>query len=186
MISSALAGLTGLLKLVVVAVAIMLVFGLVLYALGFLDNPKDNKKAWIEEQTKVLDTNLDQYARKMAAERLGDMGPAARSAVPVLIQALKDWDFLVRHRAAEALGKIGADPETVVPALTASLGDKHPIVRAMAAESLGKFGPAAASALPTLRKQLSDAHPQAQDRAARAIEAIAPTQPAASGKPRKG
>ena len=45
--------------------------------------------------------------RRHAAGVLGGIGPEARAAVPVLIQALKDRDdWSIRREAAEALGGI--------------------------------------------------------------------------------
>ena len=61
--------------------------------------------------------------REVAAEALGEIGPAAAEAVPALVAALKDDPYAgVRWAAAEALGKIG--PAAVaVPALVAVLKD---------------------------------------------------------------
>jgi hypothetical protein len=71
--------------------------------------------------------------RKLAASALGRIGPEAREAVPVLIQALSDT------AAGESSAYQAPDP-----------------VCCVAAEALGKIGPDAEAALPALEKLLSD------------------------------
>ena len=51
----------------------------------------------------------DDKVRGTAAEALGQLGPAAKAAVPALLDACEDRSVLVRHAAIEALRKI--DPE---------------------------------------------------------------------------
>ena len=79
----------------------------------------------------------DARFRKQLVEALGAVGTPA---VPLLIQALGDWDEDVRRAAAEALGAIG-DPRAVPPLIKA-LGDYGEYwydVRRAAAEALGKL-----------------------------------------------
>jgi HEAT repeat protein len=64
----------------------------------------------------------DQMVQQTAADKLGDLGPAAAPAVPRLIELTRDSDdvgFLVRHAAIEALGKIGSAAGAALPALQA-------------------------------------------------------------------
>jgi HEAT repeat protein len=56
----------------------------------------------------------DSITRARAASDLGELGPAARSAVPALVKRLGDEDSWVRSRAAEAIGKIGPEGLPVV------------------------------------------------------------------------
>ena len=51
----------------------------------------------------------DEESRQTAAAALAEMGPAARAAVPDLIDALNDDDPEVRWLAMQVLGKIGPD-----------------------------------------------------------------------------
>jgi len=74
-----------------------------------------------------------------AAEALGDLGDAARAAVPALKEALKDKDQFLREAAAAALGDIGLGAKAAVPALETALKDTEEVVREAAAESLKKI-----------------------------------------------
>ena len=64
----------------------------------------------------------DCSVRCVAIKTLGAIGKTATDAVPVLIERLRDEDFVVRMRAAEALGAIGA--KEAVPGLIESLRDE--------------------------------------------------------------
>src|SRR5204863_38983 len=79
--------------------------------------------------------------RRHAIQVLGEIGPAAKSAIPALGGLAKDSSAWLRQAAALALGRIGdAD---AVPALMRFLEDEIWCVRAEAAVALGKLGPAA-------------------------------------------
>jgi HEAT repeat protein len=76
-------------------------------------------------------TAADVDVRRRCAACLGQIGRAARAAVPALVAALaehqvpreaRDRDRSVAVLAAAALGRIGTDARTVVPALKACLG----------------------------------------------------------------
>jgi len=110
--------------------------------------------------------------RVAAAQVLGDLGPAARNAVPALVEALRDRDPTLRRNAAFALGKIRAKPALVVPALAGLLSDRNEEVRMYAAIALKKFGSQAVSAVPDLIAALTDRNWQVRDRAALALGAI--------------
>ena len=59
--------------------------------------------------TRALDAE-ERTLRHRAAEALGLIGPAARSAIPALIMALDDENGQVRASAAEALERLHAKP----------------------------------------------------------------------------
>ena len=63
----------------------------------------------------------DLFVRLKAARALGDIGPPAKEAVPVLSAALKDENLSVRFMAARSLGRIGSAAKEAVPALYAVL-----------------------------------------------------------------
>jgi HEAT repeat protein len=83
-----------------------------------------------------------------AVKELGKFGPAAKAAVPVLLQILKGHDAATRSTAATVLGEIKSDPDVVIPALIGCLGDAD--LEAEAADALGDFGPLAKAAVPKL------------------------------------
>jgi HEAT repeat protein len=51
-------------------------------------------------------TAKEDYVREMAAKTLGKTGPAAKQAIPSLIERLHDEDEHVRAATATALGEI--------------------------------------------------------------------------------
>lgn len=55
--------------------------------------------------------------RNAAAYEIASMGPAAKAAVPALIEALDDGDATVRFPVTVALGEIGPDAVAAVPRL---------------------------------------------------------------------
>jgi HEAT repeat protein len=91
-----------------------------------------------------------------AARALGRFGPAARPALPALLEAMKDKEAEVRWTSAMAVGKIGPEAREAVPALVALFRDEDPLVREHAAESLGDIGPDAHAAVPALTEILND------------------------------
>ncbi|HWY74483.1 MAG TPA: HEAT repeat domain-containing protein [Verrucomicrobiae bacterium] len=115
--------------------------------------------------------------RADAAQRLGALGPAARSAVPDLIKAVKGKDPAIRASAISALGKIHSEPETVIPLLIQYLDDDN--LDVAAANALAEFGSLAKPAVPKLLPLLhvKDDDDQAAARAAlKKIDPVAAAQ----------
>src|SRR5207247_4991390 len=71
----------------------------------------------------------DATVQTQGALGLSKLGPAAKDAVPSLVDALKSPSTGVRQNAALALGSIGPDAKAAVPALTATLKDTEWTVR---------------------------------------------------------
>jgi HEAT repeat protein len=94
--------------------------------------------------------------RDLAAELLGQIGPAARKAVPVLSEALLDDDAELRLAAIDALGGIGVAAEPAVPLLSELLATGDEVTRERAANALGGIGYAAANADDALFAALDD------------------------------
>ncbi|HEY7425577.1 MAG TPA: HEAT repeat domain-containing protein [Gemmataceae bacterium] len=135
----------------------------------------------------------DAKVRRSAAFALGRLGVDARSAVPALVQRLReDSEARVRDMAASALGDIAkalkGDAGDVWRDAAGTLvnvlkKDEHAPVRRSAAYALGTFGPPGAGAAPALRQALGDqdasvrqnaawALGQIGERAAEAVEAL--------------
>ena len=101
----------------------------------------ENQDQQVERLIRELqDTDSD--VRSIAAVTLGEIGPEAEDAVPILIKLLQDQDEegFVRANAATALGKIGEGASKAVPALINALRDQDKYVRRDAAEALEKIG----------------------------------------------
>ncbi len=102
--------------------------------------------------TAILESGVEDYSPIRAGYLLGDMGGAARDAVPALCRAIERDDERTCAAAAQALGSIRAQPEIAVPALMKALkwrGNTGPDV---AAEALAKFRGDAKAAVPALKE----------------------------------
>jgi len=88
-------------------------------------------------------------------EALGWIGPAANSAIPMLLSAATNSNSKMRASALWTLGEIHAKPDLCVPELIRALSDSSDWARISAVHALGVFGAAAQSAVPAL-KNLED------------------------------
>ena len=83
--------------------------------------------------------------REQAIRFLGRLGPVGQSAVPRLVETLRDPSAAIRQGAATALGQIGAEnvgAEQAVPALVQALKDADGGVRRESAIALMAIDPA--------------------------------------------
>lgn len=101
--------------------------------------------------------------REAAAILLGELGSAARAAIPALEQCLEDTNEWVRLAAAQAVCRIGGDSKKALPVLLAIL-DSQPapshgqspspnnygLIRTI--EAIEEMGPAARPAIPALER----------------------------------
>ena len=60
---------------------------------------------------------------------LASLGPAAKAAVPELIEALRDRESKVRRRAVLALGRLSSAAELAIPDLNRMLRDDDEEIR---------------------------------------------------------
>jgi hypothetical protein len=120
--------------------------------------------------------------RAEAALDLGDFGPAAKAAIPFLIQAVQGSDAAVRKDAIKSLGAIHSEPEVVIPVLTKYLDDGQ--LNDEAATALGNFGSLARPAIPKLLPLVQAADDDVRAAAANALKKIDPvTYPNATNTP---
>ena len=77
--------------------------------------------------------------RIYAAYDLGELGPKAAPAVPVLVDGLQDSTKYVRRASVKALAKIGAPACGSLPAMRRSIGDKDRFVGASAENAVRKL-----------------------------------------------
>lgn len=105
---------------------------------------------------RILREEKDPGKRTQAAFALGQFGPEAKAAVPLLVACLKEKDDELRKRAAHSLENIGSLASSDVPNLCAALKDSDPDVRTSIAQCLVKMGLAAKSAVPSIIEALND------------------------------
>jgi len=120
--------------------------------------------------------NRDSLERRLAAHALAEMGPAAREAVPALIEVLRDPENFVRVWAAAALARVQPENPEAISALVAGTHDRISFVRSLAAWHLGRLGPehpGIESATPELRELLNDSDPSVRVEALAALENLA-------------
>jgi hypothetical protein len=112
-----------------------------------------------------------------AARCLGELGPAAKPALPDLMRALKGNDAFIHPAAISSLGKIRSEPETVIPLLIPYLEDDN--LDVAAAGALAEFGSLAKAAVPKLLPLL---HAKDDDDRAAARDALLKIDPDAAAK----
>jgi len=118
----------------------------------------------------------DALERRLAAHALAEIGPAAREAVPALIEALRDPESFVRVWAAAALARVQPENPDAIVALVAGTRDGISFVRSLAAWHLGRLGPGhpgIEALVPELRELLNDNDPSVRAEALVALENLA-------------
>jgi HEAT repeat protein len=149
----------------------------------------------------------DTHLRYACITTLGEMGPAAKDAVPQLMRML-DNEKSFREGIVKTLARIGPDaipslrqalahasPQIsgaaavalgemegqltpdLVPQLTVALQSKDYKISWAALEQLGKLGTAAKEAVPAIKKSIQTADAHTKTYSAIALAAIAPTDP---------
>jgi hypothetical protein len=117
--------------------------------------------------------------RSSAATDLGELGPAAKVALPSLIQALKGADVGMHESAIKALGKIHSDPDVVIPLLIPYLTNDD--LNDEAASALGDYGRLAEEAFPRIVPLLKAKDDDARAAARVALKKIDPEAAAKAG-----
>ena len=118
----------------------------------------------------------DPLQRRLASHALAEIGPAAREAVPALIETLQDTESFVRVWAAAALARVQPENPEAIHALVAGTHDGIYFVRSLAAWHLGRLDPThpgIKSVVPELRELLNDSDPSVRAEALVAMENLA-------------
>src|SRR5262249_11211876 len=105
----------------------------------------------------------DPLIRIAAARAVAGIDPKNETALPALVEALKDKAGKVRKRAAESLGDLGSGARSAVPELIKATRDSDPTVSWSAIDALGQIGPDAAAAVPALIEAPSEASTRGAD-----------------------
>jgi len=85
--------------------------------------------------------------RQVAACKLKQFGPKAKSAVPALIKALADEDEMVQWYVCDTLGAIGPDAKDAVPLLQDRLRTGEASLRPVVASALMRIAPTRGSSM---------------------------------------
>jgi HEAT repeat protein len=145
--------------LTMVSLRFLVVVAVLGASLSAISSPAAPEASQVDEFRGKLRNGLT-FARRVAVEKLGNLGPAASSAIPELAAVLTDdSDQMTRIRAAWALGQIKAPLDQVAPALLRALPDEDSVVARSAAQALGGLGPAV---LPYVVKELKSEEPAAR------------------------
>lgn len=143
-------------------------------AISALASLKQKAKMAVSDLSRILQEDIDWQARMDAAFALGEIGPQAHSAVPVLIHAMmnKSQNPNVRRNAAGALGEIGPGAKLAVPDLIEVLKDRQQdtYVRVAATKALGRIKAQASDVIPILTEALRDNENSIRRGAASALE----------------
>ncbi len=97
-------------------------------------------------------SNEDNQVRRDAAYTLGEIGPDAAEAIPLLADAVRN-DSPIAQTSAEALGRIGKE---AIPEIKELLGSNVYVHREMAAKALRYIGPDAIDYAEKIAKLLRD------------------------------
>ncbi len=181
----------------------LIALGVVLAAANLCTAAPEQKPATIPDLIRQLSSN-DFHIRQHAAKQLGNLGLAARDAMPALakalhdpmpevrtnagkalgqigtpavselVKALKDRDADIRTRAARSVGQAGPDAKEAVPALIEALKDKHADVRVAAVDALGEMGVDGKEAAPKLARLFHDPSGRVREHVRVALAAIGP------------
>jgi len=119
-------------------------------------DPEAIKKARLKQRIRQLTSNLtmpEAEDRLYATQALGEIGPAAETAIKPLADILKDKNSDVRWKAAWALGRIGP---AAVGLLVKALKEEESEIRQYAAKALAQIGPRAGAAVEPLIEVLKD------------------------------
>jgi HEAT repeat protein len=124
----------------------------------------------------VLTNTVQTDLQTQIAYVLGEIGPAAREAVPQLIDLVrssKDREGFLNVNAAEALGKIGPAAASAIPVLIAALQSDDVRLATKAAEALGSIGAEAKAAIPALIEAMKITEKEHRDNYAEPLGKIA-------------
>lgn len=138
-------------------------------------------EAVVRAMMELLKRDADDGVRWSAVNVLDDIGPEARAAVPLLIEALGEEESRNRCSAARALGQIGSDSKEAAPTLIKMLKDPDAEVRYSAAIALGQIGIGKDDAISVLLDDLKSDDYGVRSQAAYGLQTFGPA--AGAGAP---
>lgn len=124
-------------------------------------SPSDKPVVAVVAPRLTIRTAEDWSLSETAADSLSRIGA---SAVPALIEMLREPDPATRERAAKILAGIGPDASAAVSMLQTTTHDSDPAVRRWSVRALGQIGEAAGPAVPDLIQALRETEPEPRTR----------------------
>jgi HEAT repeat protein len=134
----------------------------------------DLARSAVPDLVKIYQLGISDWSRAWTAGSLGGIGPAAREAVPLLLQGTTNSSVIVRSECVVALGHIHSELDLVVPVLTNSLKDTNAFVRLSACTTLASLGKEAKQWVPELTKLLNHPDREVRDCASNVADSIDP------------
>ncbi|MCA9007177.1 MAG: HEAT repeat domain-containing protein, partial [Planctomycetaceae bacterium] len=122
---------------------------------------------------KQLNSNNEEQ-QALAAHQLGELGPLSKSAVPALIQVVKEAPVAAQSEAIIALGKIGPAASAAVPELAKILRGYSIILKYNSLQALRGIGPASKPAAKQIVPLLESNNSYLKIAAARTLWAVDP------------
>ena len=119
----------------------------------------------------MLDDRSERF-RGLVASVLCKLGPAARSAAPILMQLLKEKKARSPELVIQILDRIGPDPKAVLPILTAALEDASLCDEAL--KAICNLGPTARDAIPAIERAIRNARANGKNRVYASFSLIDP------------
>jgi HEAT repeat protein len=108
--------------------------------------------------------------RKISAEKLAQLGPAAVDVLPDLLQVLEDKNAMVRDAGIQAIRNVGRN---AVPKLIELFKEKDAVTRQNAVMILGELGKIAKDSLPDIARMTNDPDEGVRRAAVTALEKLA-------------
>jgi len=119
-------------------------------SLGLLSRQRNNSKAWLAGQPKVVEDMADKVAaclvdkspvvRAAAAEAMGNMGDEGAAFTEALLELLKDRSVAVRVNAIKAFAGVGAKGQLFATELARKMHDDGPDVKVACVQALADMG----------------------------------------------
>lgn len=113
----------------------------------------------VPELIAILQGRASDESLISTAAALGDIGPAAKAAVPALLRQLDSTDSPVLESVIWALAAIRSDPGQVMPALVRQLDNKNLRSPENVFVAFGAFGREAAPVAPALLERITNSSP---------------------------
>ena len=130
------------------------------------------KQQPLEPLIEKLKDKSDWRAWYENAIMVGQFGPRAEGAVPILLEALQHTNNIIQAHALIALGWIARQPDKCIPAIMPFLSSPNVSDRQKAMGALLAFGTNALVARKSIRSVLTDSDPWVREQAGRAMKVL--------------